>query len=109
MDQERERANLVGGVRKVLSEELDGLERSGGGRVDLGDDKVESGESDVGAVDEAVALHGVLRREVRDVAAVYSRLECSEVEAVPQVEQVIRGCHLLLLLPLLLCRSHPDR
>ena len=49
-------------------------------------------ESDVRAVDEAVALDGVVRGEIGKIAVVDGSLVGTQIEIVPQIEQVIWSC-----------------
>ena len=53
-------------------------------------------EGNVRAVDEAVALDGVVLGEVREIAVGNGGLIGSQVEVVPQIEQVIWCSHCLL-------------
>lgn len=76
----------------IEGEQLDGLERRSGGGVYLVDDKRVTAEGDVGAVDEAVALHGVFRGEIGNIAAVDCRLVRPQVEVVPEIEQLVWCC-----------------
>lgn len=64
--------------------------------MDLGDDKLELAEGDVAAVDEGVPLDDVVFGEALNLAAVDGSLVCTQVEVVPQVEQVVRCCHRLI-------------
>lgn len=86
------RTNLVIGAGEVESEELDGLERRGGGGVDLVDDELVAAEGDVRAEDEAVSLDGFVWGQIGELAVVNGSLVRSQVEVVPEIEQVVRSC-----------------
>lgn len=88
----REEKDLVVGRGEIEGEQFNGLERRGGGGFDLADDELEAAEGDVGAVDQAVALHGVVWGEIGDFAVVDGRLVRSQVEAVPEIEQLVWSC-----------------
>ena len=99
------RGYLVFGGREIEREQFDGLKRSGGRRVDLVNDELVAAEGDVGAVDEGVALDGVVWGEVGNVAVVDGCLESSQVEVVSKVEQMVWCCcHFFFF-----CRSKRQR
>ena len=89
--------DLVIGGGEIEGEQFNGLERRSGGGVDLADDELEAAEGDVGAVDKAVALDDVFWGEIGYFAAVDCRLERSQVEVVPETEELVWSCRHFLL------------
>ena len=102
------RGYLVFGGREIEREQFDGLKRSGSRRVDLVNDELVAAEGDVGAVDEGVALDGVVWGEVGNVAVVDGCLESPQVEVVSKVEQMVWCCcHFFFFF--FFCRSKSQR
>ena len=99
------RGYLVFGGREIEREQFDGLKRSGSRSVDLVNDELVAAEGDVGAVDEGVALDGVVWGEVGNVAVVDGCLESSQVEVVSKVEQMVWCCCHFFFLFFFFCRS----
>lgn len=92
IEDEEDRTNPVIGAGEVESEELDSLERRGGGGVDLIDDELVAAEGYVRAEDEAVSLDGVVWREIGKVAVVNGGLVGAQVEVVAKIEKVVWSC-----------------
>lgn len=87
-----DRTNPVIGAGEVESEELDGLERRGGGGVDLINDELVAAEGYIRAEDEAVSLDGVVWREIGKLAVVNGGLVGAQVEIVAKIEEVVWSC-----------------